>query len=194
MGHVGMPLARPRKTIEDLLALPPDSRAELIAGEIYVTPTPYACHQRAVLALARALADHVSRGAGGEAFIAPFDVHLPTGDVVEPDALWVSPAHLGIVKETVHGAPDLVVEVLSPGDPERDRIVKRDLYERSGVPEFWVADPATRSVEVFRLEEGRYRPAGWFTPGTRLVSPSFPGWCVAVDDLFPAPPVPPAGG
>jgi Uma2 family endonuclease len=178
-------LARPRKTIEDLHALPDDVRAELIDGEVYVSPTAFEPHQSAVVEILYALRDHVGRVAGGRVFVAPFEVHLPSGAVVEPDVFWVAPARLEIVRQWVFGAPDLVVEVVSPAHPERDRIVKRDLYALNGVREYWVAEPAMRSVEVLALEQGHYRPAGWFTAGSRLVSPSLPGFSAAIDDLFP---------
>jgi Uma2 family endonuclease len=178
-------VARPRKTVEDLWALGEDVRAELIDGEIYVTPAPIEPHQRAVTALIVALSLHIRGGAGGQVYTAPFDVHLPTGDVVQPDVIWVSPARAGIVRECVYGAPDLLVEILSPSNSERDRIVKRSLYARSGVREYWIVDPEARGVEVFVLEAGAFVPAGWFTSGTSVVSKVLPGLSVPVDEVCP---------
>jgi len=163
---------RPRKTKEDYLALPDDVRAELIDGELYVTPAPEVAHQRAVARLWRTLQDYAAARDAGEAFVSPCDVHLPSGDVVQPDVLFVTHANAGIVREHVHGVPDLVVEVLSPSRPERDRFVKRALYERNRVPEYWVVDPEERSVEVLHLEGAAFVLAGWFTDDDVVVSPS----------------------
>jgi Uma2 family endonuclease len=86
----------------------------------------------------------------------------------------------------VIGAPDLVVEIVSPLNAERDRIVKRDLYARSGVREYWLVDTLARSVEVLRLDGAAYAPAGYFTAGTVLASPSLPGLAIPVDAVFPS--------
>jgi Uma2 family endonuclease len=187
MGTMQVSVERPRKTVEDLWSLPEGVRGELIGGEVYVTPAPMLPHQTAAATLTWALVDYARRHGGGSAYAAPIDVHLPTGDVVQPDVLWVSSARSDILRDWVYGAPDLVIEILSPSNPERDRIVKRDVYARSGVREYWIADPASRSLEVFVLEGGRYLPAGWFTPGTQVTSRLLPGFAVSVDEVFPNP-------
>lgn len=180
---------RPRKTLEDYLALPDDVRAELIDGELYVTPAPGTPHQRVLLDLARRLADEVERLGAGEVFVAPYDIHLPTGDVVQPDVLVVTPAQRDIVREDgIHGAPALAVEVLSPGHPERDRIVKHARYAQAGVAEFWIVDPAARSVEVFRVRQAgasaRYEPAGWFTGAAQVHSDLLPDLDLPLEAIF----------
>ena len=91
---------------------------------------------------------------------------------------------MGIVGDLVVGVPDLLIEVVSPTHPERDRIVKRDLYAENGVPEYWVVEPDMRAVQVFRLEGSAYRPAGWFTAESALVSPTFPDLRIPVAGLF----------
>jgi Uma2 family endonuclease len=108
--------------------------------------------------LARPLADHVERLGLGTVLIAPLDVVLGEYDVVQPDIIFVSRAHeQRIVRRGIEGAPDLVVEVLSDGTSSRDCIVKRDLYARSGIGEYWIVDPQERSVMVLVLEGGNYR-------------------------------------
>jgi Uma2 family endonuclease len=187
MALMAFATARPRKTVEDLFALPEGVRAELIGGDLYVTPSPESRHQAVSSALHFRLADHVRRSSGGSVFSAPLDVHLPSGDVVQPDLIWVSTERAGIVQRWIYGAPDLLVEILSPSNPERDRIVKRDLYARNGVREYWIVDPEARSIEVFVVESGVCRPAGWFTPGTQLVSPTLPGLSIDIAETLPAP-------
>lgn len=180
---------RPRKTLDDYLALPDDVRAELLDGELYVTPAPGTPHQRMVGALFRRLADEVERLAAGEVFVAPCDVHLPTGDVVQPDVFVVLAGQADVVHEDgIHGTPALVIEVLSPVHPERDRIVKRWRYAAAGVAEYWIVDPALRSVEVFRLqgadEAAQLSPAGWFTGQAAVASGLLPELDLPLEAIF----------
>ncbi len=175
---------KPRKTVEDYLALPDDVRAELIDGELYVTPSPVPDHQRVLLRLARVLGPRLEAVHEGEVFIAPLDVHLPSGDVVQPDVLYVAKGNRGIIQDWIRGVPDLVVEIVSPTGAERDRIVKRDLYARNGVPEYWIVDPGERSVEVLRLAGKQYRAAGWFRGDMILRSPGFPTLALPLTEFF----------
>ena len=177
---------RPRKTVDDYLALPDDVRAELLEGDLYVTPAPRPDHQRVAGRGLRALAPFVERAALGELFIAPVDVYLPSGDIVQPDLVFVATGQAAIVRDdAIRGAPRLLVEVLSRSHPERDRIVKHALYARNGVAEYWIVDPDARSVEVFVLAGERYEPRGWYTQSARIVSPSLPGLDLPVSRLFP---------
>jgi len=175
---------RPRKTVEDYLSLPDDVRAELIAGELYVIPAPEVGHQRVVFRVARGLAEHVERHDVGEVIPSPMDVHLPTGDVVQPDVVFVAKANRGVIQRWIHGAPDLVIEVLSPLRPERDRFVKRVLYERNGVPEYWIVDLEDRSVQVLELEGEAYREAGWYQAGESFTSQTLPALELDVASFF----------
>lgn len=180
------PTTRPHKTRDDYLALPDEICAELIRGELYVTPSPRPRHQRVVTRLVREISRSLEQRGGGEAFVAPLDVHLPSGDIVQPDVIVVADAQAAIVRtDAVHGVPALLVEVLSSTHPERDRIVKLDLYAQNGVPEYWIVDPVARSVEVFRRAEDRYEPAGWFTGTSAVVSGTFPDLVVSAHRLFP---------
>ena len=175
---------RPPKTVDDYLALPDDVRAELIGGELYVTPSPTPHHQSVVQGLFLTLAPIVEAGGLGQVYLAPLDVHLPTGDVVQPDVLFIRARNLEIIQDWIRGVPDLVVEVISMTHAERDRIVKRGVYESARVPEYWLVDPQACSFEVFRLEGACYRPAGYFE-GTGLVrSLLLPGVVVDVERLF----------
>ena len=177
--------SRPPKTIDDYLALPEEVRAELIGGEIYVTPQPTPNHSWIVLRLGTRLEAWIEAHGWGRAFVAPVGVHLDSGDVVEPDLVLVSKAREHLVQEKwIEGAPDLLIEVVSPSHPERDRIVKFDLYARNGVPEYWLVSLVPGTIEVFRLEGGAYRPAGFFPRGSALVSVALPGLRLPVDDVF----------
>ena len=184
MEAMANPTRRPRKTVEDYLALPDDVRAELIDGVLYVTPAPNLDHQDVVGRLYRILADHVEHEASGRLVLSPADVHLPSGDIVQPDLLFVTASREDICSEHVDGAPDLAIEVISPSGPERDRIVKRALYEQNGVREYWIADPEERTIEVLHLVEGAFAPAGYFREGQVLVSRLLKGLELPVADVF----------
>jgi len=176
--------ARPRKTVDDFMSLPEGSRAELIDGELYMCPSPRSRHQEAVGCLFRRLADFVATRRLGKVYVAPLDVHLPSGDIVEPDILYVAKANLGIVQDWVRGAPELLIEVLSPEGIDRDRIVKRDLYAQNGVREYWIIDPEAKTVEVFTLRGSNYEPNGYFENNDILVSPLLPEFKLPVADVF----------
>jgi Uma2 family endonuclease len=152
----------------DYFQLPDEPRCELVCGRLLVTPAPNVRHQDVVLELAVRLREHARRG-GGRVVISPVDVVLAPHSVVQPDIVFVGPERAGIVKDHVEGAPDLVVEVLSPGTARRDLGEKLELYAEAGVDEYWIVDPATRTFEILvncdgafsvRLpEEGVYRSA-----------------------------------
>jgi Uma2 family endonuclease len=174
--------SRPRKTPGDLEALGEGVLAELLEGEIYVSPAPGTAHQRILLDLAAAMLP-AARRLGVTLLVAPVDVYLPSGDVVQPDLLAVAPGNVGTVDAQVRGVPDLLVEVVSPSSAERDRIVKRALYERNGAPEYWIVEPEDRAVQVLRLEGSRYEPAGYFTGEAVLRTALLEGFEVPVADV-----------
>ena len=132
--------------------LPEGDRRELIEGDFYVVPAPSVRHQRISRNLGVSLWEFVRRHRLGDVLLAPTDVLLSQESVVQPDILFVSNERRGIVTEAnVSGAPDLVVEVLSPGTAERDRDLKLRLYAAHGVREYWIVDPDEESVEVMDL-------------------------------------------
>lgn len=93
----------------------------------------------------------------GEVYTAPFDVYLDEhSNAVQPDIVFVSMAKLFIIDRYIHGVPDLIVEVLSHGNEEHDRIRKKALYERFGVREYWIVDAATKDVTGYFHQDGKY--------------------------------------
>ena len=150
------PMALSQITWRDVQQLPDNGhRHEAIEGELYVTPAPTPRHQEIVLRLALRLQAFLVEPGRGRVFVAPIGVEFPdSGEGVQPDIVFVSSAGAAEVGEAgLVGAPDLVVEVLSPGTAQRDRGVKRKLYERHGVEQYWIVDPETRTVEVWRFGE-----------------------------------------
>jgi Uma2 family endonuclease len=174
-----------RLTYEDFCLLPNNGkRYEIIDGELFVTPSPLRRHQRALANLLYYLTEYVKKHALGEVYPAPFDVVFSSYDVVEPDILYVSKARAAVVTEkNIQGAPDLVVEVLSESTAQIDRTTKLKLYARYGVAEYWVIDPATYSVEIYRLVPGGYDLAGQLDSTQSLASPLFPGFTLPLTRL-----------
>ena len=165
-------------TYEEYRLFPEDGRRhELIGGEHFVTPSPTSVHQRFVRNLGFLLYDFVKNHNLGEVFFAPLDVVLSTRDVVQPDLLFLSGARMHrLTRENVQGAPDLVVEVVSEPSRQIDRKLKRALYEKYDVLEYWVADPELRILEVFRRDEaGRLVKAAEFEDAGTLATPLLPG-------------------
>ncbi len=103
---------------------------------------------------------------------------------MQPDVLFVAAERAHIVPDWVRGVPDLVIEVLSPTHAPRDRIVKRDLYAKNGVPEYWIVDAEERTIEVYRHADGAYQPAGYFTGEGVLRSGVLPDLALALRDVF----------
>ncbi|MBI2866122.1 MAG: Uma2 family endonuclease [Chloroflexi bacterium] len=142
-------------TYEDYRNLPESEtkRYELLEGELVMVPSPTTYHQRILGRLHVLLAGFVNKNSLGEVFVAPFDIVLSADTVLQPDILFVSNGRASIITpENIRGAPDLVIEVLSPATAERDRIYKRSLYARYGVKEYWIVDPSMKTIEVMELE------------------------------------------
>jgi Uma2 family endonuclease len=174
-------------TYEDYLLFPDDGkRHELIDGEHLVTPAPHSRHQWVLQNLFLSIAHHVRESGLGRVYIAPVDVIFSSFDVVEPDLLFVSSERLGIIDANVRGAPDLAVEVLSPSSRRQDEVAKRSLYERGGVVEYWVVDPESETVKVYRREGDRFTRPVLLTliDGDRVESPLFPGLEIPLAAIF----------
>ena len=172
-------------TYEDYAKTPDDERYELIDGELVPMPSPRMIHQRLLLKLATLLNAFIQADFLGSVFIAPFDVVLSDTNTLQPDILFISNEREGILTElNVQGAPDLAIEILSPSDPNRDKIRKRAIYERHGVNEYWLVDPYDRSITVLLLEGDAYQTAGIYTEGDTLTSSTLSGFTLNLADLF----------
>ena len=144
----------PQITWDDVQQLPDDgNRYEAIEGALYMTPAPSVRHQRIVFRLQRELARVLVDLGYGELLFAPIGVRFPaTQEGVQPDILFVSNERRGIVApDELKGAPDLIVEILSPSTAARDRDLKRRLYQRQGVAEYWIVDPDANAVDLWRF-------------------------------------------
>jgi Uma2 family endonuclease len=176
-------------TYDDFVLFPDDGkRHELIDGEHYVTPSPNRTHQRILGELHGLLWTYLQAHPIGHVFMAPFDVVFSNFDVVEPDLLYLSKqtASQVLTDKHVRGAPDLVVEIGSPGTRTRDETIKWRLYERSGVAEYWIIDPEAEVVRVFRNEDGSFKPPIELSceAADVLTTPLLPGYELRVIRLF----------
>jgi Uma2 family endonuclease len=178
-------------TYDDFVNFPDDGkRHEIIDGEHYVTPSPNTKHQIVVVSLLTSIGAYLGQRPIGHVFTAPFDVVLSDLDVVEPDLLYISRDRLEILtKAHVRGAPDLVVEILSPGTRRTDEITKRKLYERVGVQEYWVVDPELDTIKVYRRAEGVFARVAELSAEHEdaLTTPLLPGWSAALAEVFASP-------
>jgi Uma2 family endonuclease len=170
-------------TYRDYLLLPEGDRRELIEGDFYMAPSPVFWHQYIGSTVATALNNHVRPDRLGVVVSAPMDVVLSEGTVVQPDVIFISRRRLGIIREYIMGAPDLVIEILSPGTSARDRELKLRLYARYGVLEYWIVDPDRRSVQVMVLGAQGYDTIRTYTSGA-IESSVLPGLNLTLDEIF----------
>ena len=177
--------AKVKYTYEDYMRTPDDIRYELLDGELILSPSARTAHQRSSRKISHPLITFVEQNELGEVFVAPYDVVLDDFNVVQPDILFVSNERAHIITDlNIQGAPDLVIEILSPSTARRDRTQKRDLYARHGVPEYWLANTDAESVLVLTLQDGEYRIAGIYTKGQTLTSPLLQDFSLNIDDIF----------
>jgi Uma2 family endonuclease len=179
-----------RLTYADFLLFPDDGmRHEIIDGVHYVTASPNLGHQDLVGRLHLAIGNHLAtRRHQGRVFLSPLDVVMSNYDVVEPDLLFVTGDQQAILTEAnVQGAPALLVEVLSPSTRRRDEGIKRQLFDRVGVREYWMVDPKARRFVVFRRSGGgaleEVEVLCCDTDAT-LNTPLLPDFALAIEALF----------
>ena len=176
-------------TYDDFVHFPDDgNRHELIDGEHYVTPSPNTRHQRISgnlhLLIGTWLEDHPL----GRVFYAPYDVVFSAFDVVEPDLLYLSNERAAQVLTPLHakGVPELVIEIGSKSTRKRDETIKRRLYERAGVSEYWIVDPMIDAIRLYRREGERFGPPLELSreAGDVLTTPLLPGLELPLARIF----------
>lgn len=152
-------LTHRKASIEEFWALPESMLpVEYINGEIIMAPSPAVAHQAIVGNIYFILRAFVAQEKTGRVYCSPLDVQLPTGDVVQPDAFFLTNEEAATASSAnrVKAAPSFAVEILSPGSVKHDAITKRNLYERNGVSEYWIVDPETKTISQLVLREGHY--------------------------------------
>ena len=175
-----------KMTYDQYCLLPEDGKQyEVIDGELFMTPAPKPRHQRIVLRLAEELSRFVRENSKGEVFVAPVDVILDQHTVLEPDVLFIRQQRLEIVKEeAIEGAPDLVVEVLSPTTFYKDLRKKMTAYSQFGVQEYWIVDPEPQTIEIYTRREDKLPLAQKFSSVETVESALLSGLRLAVNSVF----------
>jgi Uma2 family endonuclease len=177
-------IERRRMTLAEFQALPEQSRpAEYIEGELIVSPAPKDTHQRTLTRLMQVLLRCVPDDS--HLRVAPSDLYIG-GQVLQPDIFWIradsSACRLG-EDDYWHGAPDLVVEILSPATASRDKGIKYETYQAAGVREYWLIDPYYFLLEVYTLADGQFRRQGAYDDSSTFVSPVLQAE-IATDNIF----------
>ena len=153
-------IERPPRTIMEVYkTLPVGTLAELIDNIIYMSPSPISKHQVILNKINVQVYNHLEKNNTGIVYMSPLDVYLDEkSNAVQPDLSVVLFEGKANVDEDgyIHGAPDLIVEVLSPGNSKYDLVKKKELYEHFGVKEYWIVDPETKQTRGFQLQKGKY--------------------------------------
>lgn len=175
---------RERRVTYDIYAeLPEDGqRYEVLDGALEPMPGSSPVHQ-----MISGKLHLIAQSCSSEYFIlsAPLDVILSSKNVTQPDIIFVRRDRTEILKmRGIEGAPDLIVEVLSPGSRHRDKVRKLDIYGRHGVPEYWIVDPVARTLERYAQDGGRLVPVELFEGDDRVVSDKLPCASFTVSELF----------
>ena len=174
-----------RLAYRDYAALPDDGRRyEIHDGELSVTPAPSPHHQWVIGELFALLREHVRAARLGRVFVSPLDVILDDSTIVQPDLVFLASERTGLVSgRGIEGAPTLVVEVLSPSTGEIDRVRKRQLYARYGVPHYWMVDPEALALEAYVLGPAGYTLAVRAEGSEPVSPPPFDGLALVLSAL-----------
>ena len=176
-------------TYDDFVLIPDDGkRHEIIDGEHYVTPSPRPRHQVLLGNLHLLIASWLEANPIGRVFLSPLDVVMSNVDIVEPDLLYLSNARAVATLTEIHirGVPELLVEIASPGTRRRDDGIKRRLYERAGVTEYWIVDPEVDRVRVYGRDGDTFARAIELSRehGDVLTTPLLPGLEMPLTRIF----------
>ncbi len=165
---------------------PPDSGGvQLIQGELVTMTSPNTQHQRIIRLLAKHLDQYLDKNPIGEIFIAPIDVLFQDGDVYQPDVLFILNENKQIIEETkINGTPDFVVEVLSPSNAYYDLVVKKKVYEKCGVKEYWIVDPIQKTLDLFILVNKKFQLKPQVELQDRIPSNLFPSLDLVLESIF----------
>ena len=178
-------VTKAKYTYQDYLNTPEGERYELIDGELILVASPNEEHQIASIELGTLMHTYVKSEDLGRVFLAPFDIVFSDTEVVQPDIMFISKEREDIrTPANVRGAPDLVVEILSPSSLGRDWGYKRELYAKYGVKEYWIADPVHKMVSVMLLRDGVLELAGTYVGGDTVVSSALEGFSVEISAIF----------
>lgn len=151
----------PRTMMEVFKNLPEGTLIQLIENNLVMSPSPKDRHQEVLEELTFQLTTYIRKKKFGKVRFAPYDVYLDGKNAFQPDLVFISTENLYKIQENgLHGAPDLVIEVLSPSTGKQDKGKKKNVYERCGVREYWLVDPVNKSVSGYGLRDGKFVEIG----------------------------------
>ncbi|MEO6167936.1 MAG: Uma2 family endonuclease [Chitinophagales bacterium] len=154
----------PRTAMEVFELLPEGTLCEVIENQLYMAPPPSEFHQAVLTDLIVEIGNYVKQYQLGIVRVAPYGVYLDNKNVVEPDLLFIAQENIGAIqKNGLHGAPDLIIEILSPSNERHDTVKKKKLYEKFGVKEYWIVDPETKVATGYEWIAGKFLDLGTST-------------------------------
>ena len=172
-------------TYEDYRKTPEDERYELIDGVLIMAAAPNIAHQTTQANLGWRMASFVETEDLGKVFFSPCDVVFSEHDTVQHDIVFVSKENASVITPAnIQGAPDLVVEIISSSSTGRDWVVKRDMYAKYGVKEYWLIDPINRTLWVMLLKDGYLELAATYHEGDTPAASTIKGFTVNLSDIF----------
>ena len=180
------PVATELFTVTDYRAMPEGPPYyQLVQGKLIMAPSPNSFHQDVAFNVAFMLRQHVMKHRLGKVCIAPLDVYLSDIDVFQPDVFFLSNQNLHLQKEDgVHGAPDLVVEIVSPSNGPLEKKRKRPLYARHGVKEEWLIDPVLEQIHRYDFTMDTAKPVRIVDSEETFETPLLPGLVISATEVF----------
>jgi len=173
------------QTYEDYARLPEGAPYQLIDGALVSSPSPTPYHQKISMRLAHELFRYAEKDNHGMVLSAPIDVFLSDTETYQPDLIFIAEARHAIVGEKmIEGAPDFVVEILSPSTAYYDLKHKKRRYEAAGVKEYWIVDPMDKSIEIFTNTDAGFSMAGHAEGSETIASPLLEGFSVSLGAIF----------
>jgi len=173
-------------TYSDYAAVDDGYRYELINGELIMVPGPSSFHQRINKKLLLILDEFIESNSLGELFIPPMDVVLDDNNTFQPDIFIILHENISKIKENaIYGAPDFVVEIISPSSVINDRHKKKELYEKFGVKEYWIVDIKNETVEVFQNNNFHFELFSYVYQKGKILSNLFPELDITIESIFP---------
>lgn len=173
-------------TAQDYRELPEAApRFQLVEGDLHLSPSPSRFHQQIVGNLFLILSKHLEDHPLGRVFLSPLDVYLDDVNVLQPDLVYVSKANEDLIEEDgIHGAPDLVIEIVSPSTAQLDKRSKRKVYARAGVKEMWLVDPALLQVHQYNLATNPDKATRIIEEDESFTSPLFPDLVIRLAEVL----------
>ncbi len=175
-----------KQTIKDYKLLPEGAPYQLIEGELVMTPSPTTFHQIISGNLFGKMRDRVKEKGEGLVLFAPIDIYLDDENVFQPDLVFISKQRRDIIKDDgIHGAPDMVIEILSPSTAYYDIKKKYKMYEKFSVKEYWIVDPEMKGVELFSLtEQSKFLLSASLTEQGTVKSGILNGFEMTLEEIF----------